>query len=112
MVYLPAVALLADSLPRLVRRSGAFHVAGEIVRPGRGELFWDADLLGGQFLHALAESSWAHSTLVTLGMVRFLMALGMGISVINGMAVLEGLFGRKNSEFVRTAQIRFGDGDR
>jgi hypothetical protein len=34
----------------------------------------------------------------------------MGISVINGLAVLEGLFGRKNTEFVRTPKYGTGGG--
>jgi hypothetical protein len=45
-------------------------------------------------------------------MVPFLMALGMGMSVINGLAVLEGLFGRKGTEFVRTPKYGAAGGTR
>jgi hypothetical protein len=50
----------------------------------------------------LSQKAVGRSALVTFGMIPFLMALGMGISVINGVAVLEGLFGKRNTEFVRT----------
>jgi cellulose synthase/poly-beta-1,6-N-acetylglucosamine synthase-like glycosyltransferase len=54
---------------------------------------------------AIGNNPWK-----TFLMIPLLMALGMGISVMNALAVLEGLFGRKNTEFVRTPKYGSGFG--
>jgi hypothetical protein len=40
------------------------------------------------------------------------MALGMGVAVINAAAVLEGLFGRRDTEFVRTPKYGTASGSK
>jgi cellulose synthase/poly-beta-1,6-N-acetylglucosamine synthase-like glycosyltransferase len=60
--------------------------------------------------YMLSQKAVGRSQFQTFLMVPFLMALGMGISVMNGMAVLEGLFGRKDTEFVRTPKYGAGQG--
>jgi hypothetical protein len=52
------------------------------------------------------------STFTTMLMVPWLMALGMGIAVINAVAVLEGLFGRRDTEFVRTPKYGSAAGNK
>jgi cellulose synthase/poly-beta-1,6-N-acetylglucosamine synthase-like glycosyltransferase len=53
--------------------------------------------------YVLSQKAAGRSTFVTTLMVPFLMAVALGVSVTNGLAVLEGIFfGRKDSEFVRT----------
>ena len=60
--------------------------------------------------YMLSQKAVGRSTLLTLGLIPVLLGLGMGISVINGLAVLEGLFGRKDTEFVRTPKYGAGAG--
>jgi cellulose synthase/poly-beta-1,6-N-acetylglucosamine synthase-like glycosyltransferase len=52
--------------------------------------------------YMVSQKAIGGSSFRTMLMVPFLMALGMGISIINGLAVLEGLFGGHDGEFVRT----------
>jgi len=52
--------------------------------------------------YMLSQKAVGRSTFVTMLMVPLLMAIGTGITVINAVAVLEGLFGRRDTEFVRT----------
>jgi cellulose synthase/poly-beta-1,6-N-acetylglucosamine synthase-like glycosyltransferase len=101
MVYLPAVALSLILFPVWFVDPELFTSPGKLFALAVASFFGLLTCSAGSF-YMLSQKAVGRSTLVTLGMVPFLMALGMGISVINGMAVLEGLFGRKNSEFVRT----------
>ena len=60
--------------------------------------------------YMLSQKAVGRSTFTTMLMVPWLMALGMGVSVINATAVLEGLFGRRDTEFVRTPKYGSASG--
>jgi cellulose synthase/poly-beta-1,6-N-acetylglucosamine synthase-like glycosyltransferase len=100
-VYLPAIVLSLILFPVWFVAPDLFHststVAAMVIASFCGLLTASA----GTF-YMLSQKAVGRSQLRTLALVPFLMAIGMGISVINGMAVLEGLFGRKDTEFVRT----------
>jgi cellulose synthase/poly-beta-1,6-N-acetylglucosamine synthase-like glycosyltransferase len=58
--------------------------------------------------YVLSQKAIGGSVIKSTLMIPLLMALGTGISVMNGLAVLEGLFGRRDTEFVRTP--KYGSG--
>ncbi len=100
-VYLPAIVLSLILFPVWFVAPDLFNstntLAAMVIASFCGLLTASA----GTF-YMLSQKAVGRSQLATLGLVPFLMAIGMGISVINGMAVLEGLFGGGETEFVRT----------
>ena len=100
-VYLPAVILSlllfpTWSMDTSLLKSDSIMV-GIIVMSFFGLLTCSAGTFYMVSQQAIGRSGWK-----TFFMIPMLMAIGMGISLINTIAVLEGLFGSKNSEFVRT----------
>jgi cellulose synthase/poly-beta-1,6-N-acetylglucosamine synthase-like glycosyltransferase len=100
-VYLPAIILSLILYPVWFIDPQLFDSKSTLLALAIASFCGLLTASAGTF-YMLSQKAVGRSTLLTMGMVPFLMALGMGISVINGLAVLEGLFGRKNTEFVRT----------
>jgi hypothetical protein len=100
-VYLPAVVLSLLLFPTWSMATGLLQsdkvLTGIVVMSFFGLLTCSAGTFYMVSQQAIGRSGWR-----TFLMIPILMALGMGISLINTMAVLEGLFGGKDSEFVRT----------
>jgi hypothetical protein len=100
-VYVPAVVLSLILFPVWFVDPQLFNSPGKLMALVIASFCGLLTCSAGTF-YILSQKAVGRSTLATMGMVPFLMALGMGISVINGLAVLEGLFGRRDTEFVRT----------
>lgn len=100
-VYLPAIVLSLIIYPVWILDPQLFDSKSTLIALAIASFCGLLTCSAGTF-YMLSQKAVGRSPLATLGMVPFLMALGMGISVINGLAVLEGLFGRRNTEFVRT----------
>lgn len=105
-VYLPAVILSLILFPTWYLAPDLFTVdtqglSGTVIALAIASFCGLLTASAGTF-YMLSQKAVGRSSLATLGMVPFLMALGMGISLINTVAVLEGLFGRRDTEFVRT----------
>ncbi len=104
-VYIPAVILSLILFPTFSHFSDLqidfFHSAGVGPWVAVMTLCGLLTASAGTF-YMLSQKEIGGSSFKTGLMVPFLMALGMGISVINAMAVLEGLFGGRDGEFVRT----------
>ena len=102
-VYIPAVILSLVLFPTFSKIS---DIRLDFAAGGFGPWVLIMTLCGlltasaGTF-YMVSQKEIGGSGLKTALMVPFLMALAMGICVINGMAVLEGLFGH-DGEFVRT----------
>jgi hypothetical protein len=106
-VYLPAVVLSLILFPVWYVDPELFNSPSQLAAVSIASFCGLLTASAGTF-YMLSQKAVGRSTLVTMGMIPFLLALGMGISVINGLAVLEGLFGRGNTEFVRTP--KYGNG--
>lgn len=100
-VYLPAVVLSLILFPTWYVDPELFNSSSKLIALCIASFCGLLTCSAGTF-YMLSQKAVGRSTLATLGLVPFLMALGMGISIINGLAVLEGLFGRRDTEFVRT----------
>ncbi|MCL2648302.1 MAG: glycosyltransferase [Phycisphaerales bacterium] len=101
-VYLPAIVLSLILFP-------VWFVDPELFTVSRSALvamviasFCGLLTASAGTFYMLSQKAVGRSQWRTVLLVPFLMAIGMGISVMNGLAVLEGLFGRKDTEFVRT----------
>lgn len=104
-VYLPAIILSLILFPTWA-----------MVDYSQVNLFWNKTAMGALIVatffglltcsagtfYMVSQQAIGRSSIKTFFMIPFLMALGMGIAVINAVAVLEGLFGKKHTEFVRT----------
>lgn len=100
-VYLPAIILSLILFPVWFVDPELFNSKSALIAMCIASFCGLLTASAGTF-YMLSQKAVGRSQLGTLCMVPFLMALGMGISVMNGMAVLEGLFGRRDTEFVRT----------
>ena len=100
-VFLPAVVLSVILFPTWYIDPHLFDSSSVVIALAIASFCGLLTCSAGTF-YMLSQKAVGRSSLVTMGMVPFLMALGMGISLINGVAVLEGLFGRRDTEFVRT----------
>ena len=101
IVYFPAIILSLIIFPVWFVDPDLFNSPGTLMALIIASFFGLLTCSAGTF-YMLSQKAVGRSTLVTMGMVPFLMALGMGIAVINAVAVMEGLFGRRDTEFVRT----------
>lgn len=110
LVYMPAVILSLLLFPAWAMDTNLLNtdsiLVGIIVMSFFGLLTCSAGTFYMVSQQAIGRSGWK-----TFFMIPMLMAIGMGISIINMVAVIEGLFGRKDSEFVRTPKYGTG-GDR
>ena len=113
-VYLPAIVLSLILFPVWFVDPDLFNSPGKLAALAIASFCGLLTCSAGTF-YMLSQKAVGRSALVTMGLIPFLLALGMGISVINGLAVLEGLFGRRGTEFVRTPKYGAGgvsgDGD-
>ncbi|HVX87101.1 MAG TPA: cellulose synthase family protein [Phycisphaerae bacterium] len=100
-VYLPAIVLSLILFPVWYLDPSLFDTRSELIAMAIASFCGLLTASAGTF-YMLSQKAVGRSQLATIGLVPFLMAIGMGISVINGVAVLEGLFGRRDTEFVRT----------
>jgi hypothetical protein len=100
-VYIPAIILSLILFPVWYVNPNMFDLKSELFAMAIASFCGLLTASAGTF-YMLSQKAVGRSQLATLGLVPFLMAIGMGIAVINGLAVLEGLFGRKDTEFVRT----------
>ncbi len=100
-VYIPAIVLSAIIFPVWASNPDLFHSPSQLVALGVASFFGILTCSAGTF-YMLSQKAVGRGTFSTMLMVPFLMALGTGISIINAVAVLEGLFGRRDTEFVRT----------
>jgi cellulose synthase/poly-beta-1,6-N-acetylglucosamine synthase-like glycosyltransferase len=100
-VYLPAILLSLILFPVWYVDPDLFNSSGKLTAMVIASFCGLLTASAGTF-YMLSQKAVGRSQLATFGLVPFLMAIGMGISVINGVAVLEGLFGRRDTEFVRT----------
>jgi cellulose synthase/poly-beta-1,6-N-acetylglucosamine synthase-like glycosyltransferase len=100
-VYLPAILLSLILFPVWFVDPDLFNSSSKLTAMIIASFCGLLTASAGTF-YMLSQKAVGRSQLATIGLVPFLMAIGMGISVINGVAVLEGLFGRRDTEFVRT----------
>jgi cellulose synthase/poly-beta-1,6-N-acetylglucosamine synthase-like glycosyltransferase len=100
-VYIPAIILSAIIFPVWASNPDLFHSPSQVVALSVASFFGLLTCSAGTF-YVMSQKAVGRSTFKTTLMVPFLMALGTGISIINAVAVLEGLFGRRDTEFVRT----------
>jgi cellulose synthase/poly-beta-1,6-N-acetylglucosamine synthase-like glycosyltransferase len=100
-VYLPAIVLSLILFPVWFVDPDLFNSPGKLAALAIASFCGLLTCSAGTF-YMLSQRAVGRSALLTLGLIPFLLGLGMGISVINGLAVLEGLFGKRNTEFVRT----------
>jgi cellulose synthase/poly-beta-1,6-N-acetylglucosamine synthase-like glycosyltransferase len=110
-VFMPAIALSMILFPVWCADPDLFNTKWKLVALVIASFFGILTCSAGSF-YMLAQKAVGRSTFATLCLVPFLMALGMGISLINAAAVLEGLFGRRDSEFVRTPKYGAAQGTR
>ncbi len=100
-VYVPAVVLSLILFPVWYVDPELFNSSSKLTALLIASFCGLLTASAGTF-YVLSQKAVGRSQWQTFGMVPFLMALGMGISVINGIAVLDGLFGKRDTEFVRT----------
>ncbi len=100
-VYIPAIILSLILFPVWNVDPELFNTPGKIIPLAVASFFGLLTCSAGTF-YMLSQKALGRSTFTTMLMVPWLMALGMGVAVINAAAVLEGLFGRRDTEFVRT----------
>lgn len=100
-VYFPAVILSFLLFPTWAMDTGLLKSDSVLMGVAVMSFFGLLTCSAGTFYmvsqQAIGRSGWK-----TFLMIPMLMAVGMGISLINSLAVMEGLFGGKDSEFVRT----------
>jgi hypothetical protein len=100
-VYLPAIVLSLVLFPVWFVDPELFRSNSTLIALSIASFCGLLTASAGTF-YMLSQKAVGRSQWGTVALVPILMALGMGISVMNGLAVLEGLFGRKDTEFVRT----------
>jgi cellulose synthase/poly-beta-1,6-N-acetylglucosamine synthase-like glycosyltransferase len=100
-VYIPAIILSIIIFPVWAMNPDLFHSTSQVVALAVASFFGLLTCSAGSF-YMLSQKAVGRGSFRTMLMVPFLMALGTGISIINAVAVLEGLFGRRDTEFVRT----------
>ncbi len=108
-VYIPAIILSLVLFPVWNVDPELFNTPGKIIPLAVASFFGLLTCSAGSF-YMLSQKAAGRSTFTTMLMVPWLMALGMGITVINAAAVLEGLFGRRDTEFVRTPKYGSSSG--
>lgn len=133
-------ALLRSPLPLRVKIEAFFHLTSGVVYPSAvvlallvfptfcfggpsflspsSPLLWT--LMMGLFtvmtfsaatFYIVAQKELGENWVRLLPLVPLLMAIGMGISLANAMAVISGLFSRKSGEFLRTPKYGIATGD-
>jgi cellulose synthase/poly-beta-1,6-N-acetylglucosamine synthase-like glycosyltransferase len=107
--YIPAILLSLVLFPVWNVDPELFRTSGVLIPLVVASFFGLLTCSAGTF-YMLSQKAAGRSTFTTMLMVPWLMALGMGIAVINGVAVLEGLFGRRDTEFVRTPKYGTASG--
>ncbi len=100
-VYIPAVLLSLLLFPTFYLQTDLFSSHNIVVAVAVSSFFGLLTCSAGTF-YMMSQQAIGRSAIKTFFMIPFLMAVGIGISVINGLAVLEGLFGKQDTEFVRT----------
>jgi cellulose synthase/poly-beta-1,6-N-acetylglucosamine synthase-like glycosyltransferase len=100
-VYIPAIILSLILFPVWNVDPELFRSPGKLIPLAIASFFGLLTCSAGSF-YMLSQKAVGRSTFTTMLMVPLLMALGMGIAVINAVAVIEGLFGSRDTEFVRT----------
>ena len=111
VVYIPAIVLSLILFPVWDVDPELFHSPGTIIPLAVASFFGLLTCSAGSF-YMLSQKAAGRSTFTTMLMVPWLMALGMGVAVINAAAVLEGLFGRRDTEFVRTPKYGTASGSK
>jgi cellulose synthase/poly-beta-1,6-N-acetylglucosamine synthase-like glycosyltransferase len=111
IAYIPAILLSLVLFPVWDLDPQLFYTPGKIIPLAVASFFGILTCSAGSF-YMLSQKAAGRSTFTTMLMVPWLMALGMGIAVINGVAVLEGLFGRRDTEFVRTPKYGSASGSK
>jgi cellulose synthase/poly-beta-1,6-N-acetylglucosamine synthase-like glycosyltransferase len=111
IAYIPAILLSLALFPVWNLDPEMFNTPGLIIPLAVASFFGLLTCSAGTF-YMLSQKAAGRSTFTTMLMVPWLMALGMGIAVINGVAVLEGLFGRRDTEFVRTPKYGSASGSK
>jgi cellulose synthase/poly-beta-1,6-N-acetylglucosamine synthase-like glycosyltransferase len=109
VVYVPAIVLSLILFPVWFADPELFNSTSTFIALCVASFCGLLTASAGTF-YMLSQKAVGRSQFGTFLMVPFLMALGMGISVMNGLAVLEGLFGRRDTEFVRTPKYGAGNG--
>jgi cellulose synthase/poly-beta-1,6-N-acetylglucosamine synthase-like glycosyltransferase len=110
-VYIPAILLSLIIFPVWDFNPDLFRTPGMFIPLVVTSFFGLLTCSAGSF-YMLSQKAVGRSTFTTMLMVPWLMALGMGIAVINAVAVLEGLFGRRDTEFVRTPKYGSASGNK
>lgn len=100
-VYIPAIILSLILFPVWDADPDFFKASGMLIPLAIASFFGLLTCSAGSF-YMLSQKAAGRGTFTTMLMVPLLMALGTGVAVINAVAVLEGLFGRRDTEFVRT----------
>lgn len=100
-VYIPAVLLSLLLFPTFYLQTDLFTSNNIVLAVAISSFFGLLTCSAGTF-YMMSQTAIGRSGIKTFFMIPFLMAVGIGISVINGLAVLEGLFNRGEKEFVRT----------
>lgn len=102
VVYIPAVLLTLILFPVWYMDQDLFRTQGTIFWALIVSTFCGMLTASAGSFYVLSQKAAGRSTFRTTLLVPFLMAVGAGISVMNAVAVLQGLFGRRDTEFVRT----------
>jgi cellulose synthase/poly-beta-1,6-N-acetylglucosamine synthase-like glycosyltransferase len=100
-VYIPAIILSIIIFPVWAINPDLFHTPSHLIALAVASFFGLLTCSAGTF-YMMSQKAIGRGGFRTMLMVPFLMALGTGISIMNAIAVLEGLFGRRDTEFVRT----------
>jgi len=100
-VYIPAIILSLILFPVWYAHPGLFDFNSEKVALLISSFFGILTASAGSF-YVMSQKAAGRNQWKAMAMVPLLMAVGMGVSVMNGVAVLEGLFGKQDTEFVRT----------
>jgi cellulose synthase/poly-beta-1,6-N-acetylglucosamine synthase-like glycosyltransferase len=108
-VYIPAILLSLILFPVWDADPDLFRSPGKLIPLAIASFFGLLTCSAGSF-YMLSQKAVGRSTFGTMLMVPLLMALGTGVAVINAVAVLEGLFGRRDTEFVRTPKYGSASG--
>jgi len=107
-VYIPAVLLSLLLFPTFYLETDLFNSNNVVIAIAVASFFGLLTCSAGTF-YMVSQKAIGRSSVKTFFMIPFLMAVGIGISVINGLAVLEGLFNRGEKEFVRTPKYGAAD---
>jgi cellulose synthase/poly-beta-1,6-N-acetylglucosamine synthase-like glycosyltransferase len=102
-VYIPAVILAVILFPTWAMSPDLYHTHNTVLWALIVSSFCGILTASAGSFYVLSQKAAGRSSFMTMLMVPLLMAIALGISITNGLAVLEGLFaGKKESEFVRT----------